>query len=354
MNINKICKSGLGVKLWHNRGRYLHVLYRDRYLLKRNNFSFLKISFKNFCDQKNDQRYNLNYEPLQEQNVNSVSLLERILRLLIGAMLAIYFFKVFIFTKFNPISKHKEVYFINETCELYLNNFFSKKIQKIFENSIYKSDTVEVESVLKVFQKLLDKNKISFANKISTENIFVVDSPTIAAFLLKNGDLFISNHLFELCDGDENEIAFFISVEIANLLMGKVTDRFLKIAKEIYSEKYTPEFKKDKLYNKKIPKTDFVSYHRNKQAFINKYVLFYPESVLNTYFQEIDIMRNAIKVLNHADYDLNKTIAVMKKFDTKMMSYPKHYAETLSMNITKTKYRYFDQLNNMITVYFLN
>jgi hypothetical protein len=43
----------------------------------------------------------------------------------------------------------------------------------------------------------------------------------------------------------------------------------------------------------------------------------------------------------------------MKKFDLKMGDYPKHYDLSVVSSSTLNKFRYYDQLKNMILIYYL-
>ena len=76
------------------------------------------------------------------------------------------------------------------------------------------------------------KNKIDL--KISPEKVFVIDSLSIAAFINKNGDLFISDRILELSDKNENEIALFIGTEITSNLMEKFTSRIINFLIDYY------------------------------------------------------------------------------------------------------------------------
>jgi hypothetical protein len=247
----------------------------------------------------------------EKKDVELRPISERLLIFLLKVMLLYYLLKYFFFTKYNTIAKRKVPYLINENIELIFNDYISKRLQAMFSNKTYRTDTPEVELAYNIYTNLLKKNKIVFTKQITKDNIYIIDTPTIALFLLKNGDLFISNRVIELGNSEENEIAFFIATEISNLLMGKTTERFIRV---LYDHYITSNLinKKVKANVNRIPKLELSSYLREKESFINDYVLFYPESKINTYFEEIDICRVTLKLLNDADYELSKVFNCLK------------------------------------------
>ena len=110
------------------------------------------------------------------------------------------------------------MYFFNESCELWLSNQVSNKIKELFKHNIYKHDLEETKRVTEIFKNVCAKNKIFFPHY----NVYIVEFPSIGAFMLKNGDLFISSRVIELADEESNdEIAFLISHELAHILSGK-------------------------------------------------------------------------------------------------------------------------------------
>jgi hypothetical protein len=296
----------------------LHSKYNYRFIASNRPLSYqtriYKITNFNLCTSnkgENKDRYTLNHELPEKKDIKLRPFPERLIIFLIKVMLLYYLLKHFFFTKYNIISKRKVPYLINENIEIIFNDYISKRLQAIFTNKTYRTDTPEVELVYKIYTNLLKKNKIIFTKQITKDNIYIIDTPTIASFLLKNGDLFISNRIIELGNSEENEIAFFIATEIANLLMEKTTERFIRV---LYDNYITSNLinKKVKTNVNRIPKLELPSYLREKESFINDYVLFYPESKTNTYFEEIDMCRVALKLLNAADYELNKVFNCLK------------------------------------------
>jgi hypothetical protein len=257
----------------------------------------IKFPRRFFCE-KNDSRYNYEYESPQEQNINLKTIAQKFLKIVFKVSVFCYFFKWIFFSKFNDLTKQYNTYFINESIEFKLNNYFSKKIQKFLENYIYRTDTDEAQLVYKIYDKILKDNKIKFTNQISPENIYVIESPSIGAILLKNGDLFISNRVLQLANNNEDEIAFFISCEIAHLLSEKVSNRFTHI---LLDQFYQPQLPL------KIQSNDFLTFKRESIESINKYLVFYPESHFN-FFEEIDMCRIALKLLKNSGYDLQQVI----------------------------------------------
>jgi hypothetical protein len=82
----------------------------------------------------------------------------------------------------------------------------------------------------------------------------------------------------------------------------------------------------------------------------NKYLLFYPESIIMNYLEEKELLKIALRILNKSNIDKQEAIEVMKIFDEKMHYYTKKYEE-VNKNV---RYRYYDVLLNLDKVYQIN
>jgi hypothetical protein len=268
----------------------------NKKLIKINKFSFVNKSDEH--DQTNNQRYHYEYENPQTQDVNKEKLSTKLLKLTCYVILIISISYLSLFRKYSIIGKKYEWYFINEKYEIKLSEYASKFIQRVFENYIFKQDSEEAQQVLKIYKKLLEKNKFNY--NPNQKNIFVIDSVSIGAFILKNGDLFISNRILEIANNNENEIAFFISTQISTLLMEKTTSIIFKYIFIKYLGKYLPiDPSGEKIFN-----LSFVGHRIENLNYFNRFLLFYPESLISTYYEEYEIMRIAIKLLNTAEFNL--------------------------------------------------
>jgi hypothetical protein len=264
----------------------------------------VNINFKTFCSKDNEKsRYDWNFEAPEFKDVTLTHLHIKLLKFLIGVFFIGFFSYIFLFRKFNNVSKRYNLYFINENFEYKLAEYISKKLQYNFDHCIYKRDTEEVELVFKIYKNLLEKNKIEF-NEITKQNIFVIDSPIIGCCLLKNGDLFISNKIIEMSNYDEDQCALFIGAELASMLMGRFTKRIFKyfLNECIYARLNTPY---DPVLN---VNRDFVTYKRSEMHYLSKYVLFYPETEITFYFEELEILKFTMNLLNQSEYDLMKVL----------------------------------------------
>ena len=260
---------------------------------------------KSFCTKNNNEnfkRYNHDFESPENHEFNLKTIIERVSIFLIkvfSTSLMIYFI---FFKKYNEISKEREIYFLNESCENWLATKLSQRLQCLFNNLIFKEDSIEVVRVNKIFTELLEKNKI----KVITKNVFVLKLPNIGCFLLKNGDLFISSSLLDLAKNDE-QIAFMIAHEISIIIHGKF---FLRIIKSYINHMFFNSFIG-------IPftqggyKSIKVDYTQNKLADhlkLNFFLNFYPENPNLTYFEHVIFFNVTIKLLKNADYSLIKVI----------------------------------------------
>jgi hypothetical protein len=271
--------------------------FLSKFKLTQNHQRLYHFSKTNFCQKEGYTEY----QSPETQEIRLYTLGQRVLLLLFQLTAGLLFIKYVFLTKYNQISKRRLPFVISDYYEHKLGNYLSKRIQRTFSDKIYKSDTEEVDWVYNVYINLLKKNKISFAAPIDKEKVFVIDSPSIGAFLLTNGDLFISNRVLELSSCDD-ELAFLISTELANLIMGKVSERLWRVFKndaKLWLKMVKPE-------THKAPKQDFNSYLQEKESHINRFLLFYPESAVNTYYEEIEVCKVALKLLNIGGYDLSK------------------------------------------------
>jgi hypothetical protein len=118
---------------------------------------------------------------------------------------------------------------------------------------------------------------------------------------LINGDLFISKRVIDIADNIEDEIAFLIACEIANILMGKSTDRCFKIISNSHNFFYA-----NKKYTSHELNSDTInSFITTKE---NKFLCFYPESILGNINEEFEIMKVALTLLHRAKYNLDQVI----------------------------------------------
>jgi hypothetical protein len=252
------------------------------------------------------KRYEYDYESPQDSNYEYKSKMKRFFNLIISILLFSYGFYYFFLQKMNLLTKKMELYFINEYFELKLTNYFSKKIQIIFGDYIFNHQYKDINFVLNVYKNLLKKNKIPYEN-IKKENIFIIQSESLGCLLLKNGDLFITNRLIDFCKENKNYLGMFISSELAYQAMGLNTHRILKIWFEKKKEN-SKHLKKSLYQTDYLPSYSLMDKRQRQLEYFNKYLLFYPESIILTYFEEKEILKVALKILNKAEYDIIEVI----------------------------------------------
>jgi hypothetical protein len=297
--------------------------------------------------QSQGNRYFYDFQSPEQQTINILPIYERISLFIIKIIIiGIVIYYAFL-QKFNPISRKRNLYLVNEYFELKFARYISKRIHKIYEPYIYKNDTPEAELILKIYKNLLAKNKINVGGKqVNQENIFIVDSQSIGAFLCKNGDLFISNRIIDLSNGNEDEIALFISSQITNVLLGNFTPVCFNILFSIFSERFQS-------LNSDDPSNYFrkTLLHRKREELFkyNKYLFFYPETCVINYYDEVENLRYNLKLLNKANYNLEQSIEIMKKFDNKMKGYPIKYRS----GVLDYESRYHDVLHKLIQIYLI-
>lgn len=308
---NEILLKGL----WKSRNNKTYLLkikaYSKRLFL--NNFSF------NFCEKiKNkeestiNKRYEYDYEAPEDSNYEYVSKIRKYLDLLIRICLFSFGFYYFFLQKMNILTKKREPFLLNQLIELKASNFFSKKIQEIFKNYIYLHEHIDVQRVLHVYKQILNSNKIP-SSKINQNNIFIIQNDSIGCLILKNGDLFISSRLVEICNKNENHLAMFIANELAFQAMGLDTRRMLKIYFHKKQEK--SKFLSKVLYQGNELKTfSFVEKKEKQLEYFNRFLLFYPESIILNYFEEKEILKVALKFIKNSNYDLLEVFLFFKKF----------------------------------------
>jgi len=154
---------------------------------------------------------------------------------------------------------------------------------------------------------------------------------------------FISNRILEMAESNPDEIAFFIGVEIASALMENFTNRAFSIL--LYNLYFTDDSRtKMKSYSYLNHKIDYFNS-------FNRFLYFYPESVISTYFEEAELIRLSIKILNKADFKIFQSVEILRNFDEKLKFYPKHYRETNYMD--KESSRYYTLANNYLKVYLI-
>jgi hypothetical protein len=254
----------------------------------------------------NKKRYEYDYESPEDSNYEYKSKIKRFLNSLIGFVLFSYGFYYFFLLKMNLLTKKRELYLLNEIFELKLTNYFSKKIQKIFEDYIFNHQYKDMNFVIKVYKNLLKKNKIPY-EKINIENIFIIQSESIGCIVLKNGDLFITNRLIDFCKENENYLGMFISSELAYQAMGLNTKRIFKIW--LNKKKENSKHLKKTLYQTDyLPSYSLMDKRQRQLEYFNRYLLYYPESIILNYFEEKELLKIALKILNRAEYDILEVI----------------------------------------------
>ena len=265
-------------------------------------FNFCEKINKEEKEDLNKKRYEYDYEAPEDSNYEYKSIIKRFLNLMIRICLFSFGLYYFFFQKINLITKNRELYLLNEYFEIKVTNYLSKKIQNIFENYIYHHEHKDVEFVIKVYKILLKNNKIPF-EKIDRFNIFIIQSESLGCFILKNGDLFISSRLIEVCKNNENYLAMFISNELAYQAMGKNSKRIFKIW--LHKKKEKSNFLKKVLYKgDDLPSFSLLDKKQKQLEYFNRFLLFYPESIVLNYFEEKEVLRLALKLINNSEYDI--------------------------------------------------
>lgn len=322
--------------------------------------SFLiNINYKPFCENNkkesdnNDEhikRYNYEFEAPENSDFEYKSKLKSLMMLLLSIGLFSFGIYIFFLRKLNLITKNYQFYFINEYFELKLASYISNKIQKIFSHYIYKHESDYSLYALEIYKNLLDKNNTIKSNKnfISKENIFIIESEALGCFMLKNGDLFISSRLIEICESNPNHLAFLIACEIAFQAMGLDSNRILKIFFDLRSKDSILKNKEKE--NQELPRFSLADRKKKDLEFYNRFLLFYPESIVLNYLEEKEVLKIALRILHKSDFDVFDAIEIMKFFDEKMMFYPHKYKEA-NKNV---RYRYYDILLNLVKIFKIN
>jgi hypothetical protein len=286
-----------------------------KYLIKCNRFNFCeKINSNSTTNQEantntennSQNRYLYEFESPETQDVNLKSATEKYSYILLKLIILSFGIYFILLKKYNPISKHRELYFINEYSECKFFDFVTKKIIKRYQHYIFKQDSEECEKVYNICKNLIEKNNLP-TGFIKKEQIYIIDSPSIGALLSKNGDLLISYRVLELSNQLDDEIAFFVAFELAHVLMGKSSYRFFKIIKENMNLKIklaSKKFKKEEIYQ------NFLTKKFEELSLDNRFLYFYPESKISNYYEEIEIARVALNLLYKAGYNLDKVIYI--------------------------------------------
>jgi hypothetical protein len=288
--INEFSQKAISIKFIQKN------IYKNDQIIRKISFKFSENIDKE--ESKSDQRYFHDFESPQNQTITTEKLSIRILKYSLIISITLVLIYKYLFNKYNPLSKNFKLFFINDYCDTKLSEKASTKLKTIFEHYIYKADSEEVKTVFKIYKNLAEKSKFPYCPNIN--NVYVIHSVSIGAFLLKNGDLFISDRIIELADNKEDQIAFFIAAEMASTLMGNNTKRILYY----YILKHYGKYFKLEPKNSKITKSNFSAFKRDSLNFFNYFLHFYPENIISTYYEEYEIMRLAFKLLNKADYDL--------------------------------------------------
>jgi hypothetical protein len=307
------------------------------------NYKFLMRNFVNSNENK-DSRYHYDYESPEQQDITLKSIGYRIAQKIIILSSFILICYLTFFRKYNKLAKRYQYYFINDKTEHIIADKVSVYLKKRFNHCIYKQDqeSEEVKIVFKIYENILRENRISLLEKISTQNIFIVDFISIGCFLNKNGDLFISNRILDLAD-NQDEIALFIGMEVANNLIGGYSNRILKfmIYEYLFPDRYVTQMKT----------RSFLTHNIDKWTRYNRFLLLYPESVVGTYYEEVALIQQSLKLLNKAKYNVFQAIEILRKFEEKMKYYPRHYTELVFVN---RESRYYDGAKNFSKIYLLN
>jgi len=302
---------------------------------------------------QNIKRYSYEYEAPENSDFEYKSKLKRIFMFLFHFSLFSLGIYIFFFRKLNILTKKYELYFLNESLETKIATFISKKIQKIFENYIQKHDSEDALFVYDIYKFILEKNGI-VNNKtnslIKNENIYVIQSENLGCLILKNGDLFISSRLVDLSKNNPNYLAFFISCELAHQAMGLESKRIFKIIFDIKTQNSILRQKIKNQEDEDLPKYSLSEKKFRELEFYNRYLLFYPESVIMNYLEEKELLKIALRILHKTNLDKFDAIEVMKFFDEKMLFYPKKYKD-INRSV---RYRYYDILLNLVKIYEIN
>ena len=301
--------------------------------------AFLFTSRKHFSE-TNDKRYDYNYEAPEQQEINFKTIGFKFLKFILIVLLGFNVLKWLLFMKYNKVSKTYQVYFINELFEMKLADFVSHKLQKVLEHQIYKTNSEEGALVYKIYKKLLEGNKISL--NITQENVFLIDSISYGAFMNKNGDLFISNKLIELANNNEDEVAFFLAIELVSNFTGKFFERVLKY---FLLEKVLPDYDVTKMRLR-----SFSSHYIDKLNKYNRFLYFYPESNISNYYEEMNMISLALKLLKQGGFNVFQSVEILQKFEERMKYYPRKYNELLFVDRDS---RFYQPTKNMLKIYLI-
>ncbi len=323
-------------------------------LLTKFNLNFFCENSKKESDNNNNdnhiKRYNYEYEAPENLDFEYKSKLKNFVILLFSICLFSFGFYIFFLRKLNLLTKKYHFYFLTEYFELKIASFISNKIQKIFSHYIYKHESEFALQALDVYTILLNKNNFlnTTTNKIEKENIFVIESEALGCFMLKNGDLFISSRLMEVCQSNPSHLGFFIASEIAFQAMGLDSSRILKIFFDLKSINSVVRYKDKE--NQELPKFSLADSKKKDLELYNRFLSFYPESVVLNYLEEKEVLKIVLRILHKADFNVCEAIEIMKFFDEKMMFYPHKY-KVANKNV---RYRYYDILVNLVKIYKIN
>ena len=299
LNFNKFCFFKISID-------YKKNFNENKLLIKTNRLYFSDNSKKeNDQSDPNIKRYNYDYEAPEDSDFEYKSEIKRVLRFLLRLTVFSFGIYFFFFRKLNLITKKYQLYFLNETLELKISDYFSKKIQRIYEHYIHKHDTEEVNFVLEVYKILLEKNNTK-CDFISKENIFVIESETIGCLMLKNGDLFISSRLIQIANNNPNYLAFFIACEVASQAMGLNSSRIFKIIFDLKTKNSIFRYKIKNSEQEELPKFTIIDKKFKELEFNNRFLFFYPESIIMNYFEEKELLKISLRILNKANFSLDE------------------------------------------------
>jgi hypothetical protein len=350
-NINNLSFDKSQMKLISTINSKKPIKSDSNYIIRLNYKSFCDKNFKNE-NQNNDpdiKRYNYDYEAPENLDFEYKSKLQTALKFLFSLSLFSFGFYMFFLRKINLTTKKHQFYFLNEYLELKIASYVSNKIQKIYAHYIYKHESENAQYALEIYKTLLNKNQILNQNKISKENIFIIESEVLGCFMLKNGDIFVSSRLIDVCVSNPNHLAFYLSCEIAFQAMGLDSGRILNIVFDLLNSKDSMIRNRDS-EDQELPKFSLADNKKKELEFYNKFLLFYPESVVLNYLEEKEVLKIALRILHRANFNVYEAIEIMKFFDEKMLFYPHKYRET-NKNL---RFRYYDILINLVNVFKIN
>jgi hypothetical protein len=312
--------------------------------LRNSHFKLLTRNFSTSTENQ-DSRYHYDYESPEQHDISLKTIGFRIAKKILIFSSVVLICYLILFRKYNKFAKRYQYYFINDHVEQKIADKASIYLKNTFSHCIYKQDqqSEEVNLVFKIYEKILKENKISLEKSIDIKKIFIVDFVSFGAFLNKNGDLFISNRILDLAENREDEIALFIGLEISNNILGGFSNRILKfmIYEYLFPESHVTHMKT----------RNFLTHNIDKWNRFNRFLFLYPESVLGSYYEDVALIQQSLKLLNKAGFNVFQALEILRKFEEKIKYYPRHYRELVFVN---RESRYYEGAKNFAKIYLLN